>query len=193
MIRVAVEADVPAMLAIYAPYILTTAYSFEYEVPTEEAFLQRFRNYTDGFPWLVWEENGEVLGYAYGSAPFERAAYGWCAESSIYLRPDAQGRNIGKRLYAALEALLARQGYQVLYAIITSENTGSIGFHSSAGFTHTAEFPRCGWKFGRWVGTVWMEKRLNFVETPSNPPVPWRLFVTDVQKMEDILDTLSLS
>ena len=193
MIRIAVEADVPAMLAIYAPYILNTAYSFEYEVPTEAAFLQRFRKYTEGFPWLVWEENGEVLGYAYGSAPFERAAYGWCAESSIYLRPDAQGRGIGRRLYGALEALLQYQGYRVLYAIITSENTGSLCFHSRAGFAHVAQFPRCGWKFGRWVGTVWMEKRLNFVESPSNMPVPWSAIVADVQKMADILDTLSLS
>ena len=193
MIRIAVDADVPAMLAIYAPYIINTAYSFEYEVPTEAAFLQRFRKYTARFPWLVWEENGEILGYAYGSAPFERAAYGWCAESSIYLRPDAHGRGIGRRLYAALETLLQYQGYQVVYAIITSENTGSVQFHSHVGFSHVAEFPRCGWKFGRWVGTVWMEKRLNFVESPSNAPMPWSAVVADVQKMEDILDTLSLS
>ena len=193
MIRIAVDADMPAMLAIYAPYIINTAYSFEYEVPTEAAFLQRFRKYTARFPWLVWEENGEILGYAYGSAPFERAAYGWCAESSIYLRPDAHGRGIGRRLYAALETLLQYQGYQVVYAIITSENTGSVQFHSHVGFSHVAEFPRCGWKFGRWVGTVWMEKRLNFVDCPSNAPVPWSAVVADVQKMEDILDTLSLS
>ena len=193
MIRIAVEADVPAMLAIYAPYILNTAYSFEYDVPTEEAFLQRFRSYTSQFPWLVWEEEGKVLGYAYGSAPFERAAYSWCAESSIYLHADARGRGIGKRLYAALEKLLGYQGYQVLYAIITTENSGSIRFHGRAGFAHLVEFPRCGWKFGRWVGTVWMEKRLNSVDSPSNFPIPWSSLVADVQKMEDILDTLSLS
>ena len=193
MIRIATEADVPAMLAIYAPYIVTTTYSFEYQVPGEEAFLQRFRGHTEKFPWLVWEENGEILGYAYGSAPFERAAYAWCAESSIYLRPEAQGRGIGRKLYRALEDLLRQQGYQTLYAIITSENEGSLAFHSSVGFSHLAEFPRCGYKFGRWAGVVWMEKRLDSVECPSNPPVPWSAFVANVQKMEDILDTLSLS
>ena len=193
MIRIATEADVPAMLAIYAPYIVTTTYSFEYQVPGEEAFLQRFRGHTEKFPWLVWEENGEILGYAYGSAPFERAAYAWCAESSIYLRPEAQGRGIGRKLYRALEDLLRQQGYQTLYAIITSENEGSLAFHSSVGFSHLAEFPRCGYKFGRWAGVVWMEKRLNSVECPSNPPAPWSAFVANVQKMEDILDTLSLS
>ena len=193
MIRIAVEADVPAMLAIYAPYILTTTYSFEYDVPSEDAFLQRFRKYTQQFPWLVWEEEGRVLGYAYGSAPFERAAYGWCAESSIYLHSDARGRGIGMRLYAALEKLLKLQGYQVLYAIITSENTGSVLFHQKAGFSRLADFPRCGYKFGRWVGTVWMEKRLDSVEFPSNSPMTWSAVVADVQKMDDILDTLSLS
>ena len=84
----AAEQDLPAMLAIYSPYVLTTAYSFEYTPPTLEEFTHRFRDYTRQFPWLVWEENGTVLGYAYGSRPFERAAYQWNAEASIYLCPD---------------------------------------------------------------------------------------------------------
>ena len=193
MIRIATEADLPAMLAIYAPYVLTTTYSFEYEVPTESTFLQRFRSCTRQFPWLVWEENGEVLGYAYGSAPFERAAYAWCAESSIYLRPDAQGRGIGGKLYRVLEQLLRKQGYQTLYAIVTQENTGSLQFHSRVGFTHLATFPRCGYKFGRWNGVVWMEKPLEIVESPGNSPMPWSVLVADVQNLEDILGTLSLS
>ena len=75
MIRIAVDADVPAILAIYAPYVLQTTYSFEYEPPTEAEFLTRFRSVIHTFPWLVWEEDGEILGYAYASAPFERAAY----------------------------------------------------------------------------------------------------------------------
>ena len=83
MIRMAVEADVPAMLAIYSPYVLNTTASFEYEPPTQAEFLERFRRITRQFPWLVWEEEGEILGYAYGSLPFERAAYAWCAEASV--------------------------------------------------------------------------------------------------------------
>ncbi len=194
MLRIATEADVPAMLDIYAPYILNTTYSFEYTVPDEEAFLARFREITSQFPWLVWEEEGQLLGYAYGSAPFgERAAYAWCAESSIYLRPDAQGRGIGRRLYAGLEALLSCQGYQRVYALITSENTGSLAFHSRVGFVPRAEFVRCGYKFGRWLGVHWYEKVLSSVEFPSNPPASWLSIGVNVQKINDILLNLSLS
>ena len=105
MIRIAQESDVPAMLAIYAPFVLNTTVSFEYDVPTEDDFLTRFRSVTAQFPWLAWEEEGRILGYAYAARPFERAGYSWCAEPSIYLHPDARGRDIGRQLYAVLEAL----------------------------------------------------------------------------------------
>ena len=193
MLRIAAESDVPAMLDIYAPYILTTTYSFEYTVPSEEEFLERFRHYTAQFPWLVWEEDGRILGYAYGSPPFERAAYAWCAESSVYLHPDARGRGIGRKLYAALEELLRLQGYQLLYALITSENDASLRFHRRAGFVPRAEFPRCGYKLGRWLGVHWYEKQLNSVESPSNAPASWLSIGADVQKISNILYILSLS
>ena len=171
MIRIARESDVPAMLAIYAPYIENTTITFEYTVPTEEAFLERFRKLTAQFPWLVWEEEGKILGYAYGAAPFERAAYRWCAEPSIYLLPEARGRGIGANLYAALEKILQSQGYQVLYALITDENAVSIRFHEKCGYVQKVHFPDCGFKFGRWVGLVWMEKRLIPVTIPNKTPV----------------------
>ena len=76
MLRDAVLRDVPAILEIYRPYILQTAITFEYDVPTLAQFEDRFRAITREFPWLVWEEDGEILGYAYGSRAFERAAYG---------------------------------------------------------------------------------------------------------------------
>ena len=141
MIRIAAEADVPEILDIYAPYVKNTTSSFEYEVPTMEAFTARFRKITAQFPWLVWEEQGMILGYAYGSLPFERAGYAWIAEVSIYLRPEAQGRGIGRLLYTALEKLLTIQGYHLIYAIITGENTGSIAFHKKLGYEFLAEFP----------------------------------------------------
>ena len=176
-IRLATVQDVPRILEIYGPYVENTAISFEYTVPTLEAFTQRFLAITAGFPWLVWEEAGEILGYAYGSAPFERAAFQWSAEASIYLRPDAKGRGIGRQLYAALEALLQKQGYRKVYAIITSANEASVAFHQAAGYRHTAAFPGCSFKFGAWYGTIWMEKELNFWEVPPHEPVPIRQII----------------
>ena len=193
MIRIATEADVPAMLAIYAPYIVTTTHTFEYEVPTQEEFLQRFRRLTAQFPWLVWEEDGKVLGYAYGSAPFERAAFGWCAEASIYLAPEAQGRGIGRKLYAVLEALLRLQGYTKVYALVTSANRPSVDFHLAVGYTLTATLPDCGFKLGRWHGLHWLEKPLNFVDMPTHMPVSVRSIVDFDRKFLEILAKLSLS
>lgn len=193
MIRLAVEADVPAMLAIYAPYVENTTYSFEYSVPSEGEFLARFRAVTEQFPWLVWEEEGAVLGYAYGSLPFERAAYAWSGEVSVYLRPEARGRGIGRKLYTALEAIMARQGYRALYAIVTEENTGSLAFHTAMGYRTVGRFTRCGLKFGRWLGVVWMEKHLESVEIPSEKPSGYKAFVESDRNLINILDKMSLS
>jgi len=171
-IRQATVQDVPRILEIYAPYVQNTAISFEYTVPTLEEFTQRFLGITAQFPWLVWEENGTVLGYAYGSAPFERAAFQWSAEASIYLCPEACGKGIGKKLYAALEQLLQAQGYKKVYAIITTANEPSVAFHKAVGYRHTATMPGCGYKLGSWHGIVWMEKDLNSWDTPPHEPHP---------------------
>ena len=172
MIRFAKEADIPQILDIYGPYIENTAISFEYSVPTLEEFTERFRGITAQFPWLVWEEGGRVLGYAYGSLPFGREAYRWVAASSIYLAPEIQGKGIGRALYCALESVLARQGYRRVYAIITSDNPGSLRFHEETGFVHLAQFSDCGIKFGRLYSVIWMEKVLNSGEIPEAFPKP---------------------
>ena len=174
MIRFATEADIPAILDIYGPYILNTAISFEYSIPTFEEFTERFQGITAQFPWLVYEEEGKILGYAYGSLPFGREAYRWVAASSIYLAPEAQGKGIGRKLYAALEDLMRKQGYRRTYAIITSDNPGSLHFHEKTGFRLLAEFPDCGIKFQKLYSVVWMEKVLNNVEIPNNFPKPIR-------------------
>lgn len=192
-IRIATVQDVPAMLAIYAPYVEQTTYSFEYAPPTLEAFTDRFLHYNAQFPWLVWEESGKIGGYAYATAPFERAAYRWCAEPSIYLAPEAQGKGIGRQLYTALEEVLRRQGYQVLYAIITSENVPSLAFHEALGYHTLTFFPNCGFKFGRWLGITWMEKRLSPVEVPSNPPISWQELVKTDRNFLKVLDKMPLS
>ena len=171
-IRPATVQDVPRILEIYAPYVENTAISFEYTVPTLDEFTQRFLKITAQFPWLVWEENGVIQGYAYGSRPFERSAYQWCASASIYLCEEACGKGIGKKLYAELERLLQKQGYRKCYAVITTANESSVAFHRAVGYRHTATMPDCGYKFGKWYGTVWMEKELNTWDAPPHAPFP---------------------
>ena len=193
MIRIATTADIPAILAIYGPYILHTTHTFEYTVPTEAEFTARFLRYTRQFPWLVWEKNGQVLGYAYGSAPFSRAAYQWCCEVSVYLHPAAQGRGIGGRLYDALEAIVLRQGYRVIYALVTTENIHSIDFHQRRGYRQVAVMPDCGVKFGRWVGIVYLEKRANIVDIPIVSPYAWSEFVENDRNFLENLGIFPLS
>lgn len=193
MIRPATQSDVAEMLSIYAPYVETSTATFEYDAPSESTFAQRFCDITAQYPWLVWEEDGSILGYAYASAPYSRAAYSWCAEPTIYLRPEARGRGIGKMLYAVLEEILDQQGYQVLYALIASENEASIRFHEKMGYEKKADFPNCGYKFNRWIGLIWMEKRIKTVQTPSGFPKNWREIVQDAKSFHKILDKMSLS
>ena len=161
MIRHATDRDLPAMLAIYRPYVENTTYSFEYDVPCLRTFTQRFYDHVAQFPWLVWEENGVVLGYR------------WCAEVSIYLDPQVHGRGIGRQLYAQLEDILTRQGYRVAYALITTENPGSVAFHEKLGYVYHSTFADCGYKMGRWLGVIWLQKRLNPNGTPTAFPKKW--------------------
>ena len=191
-IRIAERADVEAMRQIYAPYVVNTAYSYEYEVPGYEEFLRRFDTLTERFPWLVWEEDGHLLGYAYASAPFTRAAYGWCAEPTVYLRPEARGKGIAARLYAVLEEILWRQGYQVLYALVCGENGPSRRFHEKQGYHKTAEFPGIGFKMGRWLSLIWYEKRQKMANIPSISPCPWSEVVQNAESLHDILGKLSI-
>lgn len=182
MIRPATLHDLPEILEIYAPYVENTTYSFEYTVPSLEAFAQRFQTVTAQFPWLVYEEEGAIVGYAYASAPYERAAYRWCAEPSVYLREQARGQGIAAGLYAVLEEILQEQGYVVLYALITAENHASVRFHEKMGYHLQAEFPDCGFKQGRWCGLFWMEKRLKIVESPSCFPKPFFSIVQNAER-----------
>ena len=192
-IRAAVLEDLPQILAIYAPYVENTTVSFEYTPPTLEEFTARFTSITAQFPWLVWEEDGRILGYAYGSPPFHRAAYQWCGEASIYLHPDARRRGIGKALYTVLEEIMKRQGYHKVYAIITEQNHASLSFHRAMGYSFVANFPKCGFKHGQWIGITWLEKPLILSESPSNPPLPAQSIVNNHRIFTEILDKIPLS
>ena len=170
MIRVAQEADLPAMLAIYSPYVRETAISFEYAVPTLADFTQRWREGSTHYPWLVWEQDGQVVGYAYADRPFARTAYQWLAEASIYVAAAYHRRGIATALYEALEQLLSRQGYYQLYVIIVADNEPSLAFHRQRGFAPVARFPQCGYKLGAWHDVVWLMKTLCPAQAPVAAP-----------------------
>lgn len=169
-IRDARRSDVPAMLAIYAPFVEHTAVSFEYDVPTEAEFARRLEEHQAAFPWLVCEENGTVMGYAYAGRAFERAAYGWNAEISCYLAPELRGRGVGRRLYARIEEILTRLGYYKLFAVVTSANAPSVAFHRALGFRDAACFRNVGYKQGGWYDVLWLEKTLSDRPEPQCLP-----------------------
>ena len=172
MIRPAALADVPSMLAIYAPYVTDTPITFEYEPPTEAEFAARFRRITAAYPWLVLEEGGRVLGYAFADRAFEKAAYAWCADMTVYLAREAVGQGRGRALYLALEEEVRRRGIVILYALVTSSNLPSLRFHAALGYREIGRLPASGWKQGRWHDVTWLEKRL----VPADqPPGKWQV------------------
>ena len=173
-IRIARQTDVPAMLAIYGPYVRETAYSFEYEVPTEADFSGRLSRIGAAFPWLICEEDdGTPLGYAYAAAAFERAAYMWDADLSVYLAPAAHRRGIGRTFYALLEDILAQQGYHNVYALVSGANEISAAFHRALGYDLMTVMPKTGFKFGRWHDMLWFHKRLCPPDAPAGAPIPF--------------------
>lgn len=162
LLRPATIADMDAVQAIYARHVLEGLATFE-EVPPDTAEMQRrFTEVTGaGLPWIVAEAGGRILGYAYAGRYRARSAYRFALEDSIYLDPAATGRGLGtqmlQRLIAASEAAGARQ---MLAVIGDSANLGSIGVHRRCGFEHVGIFRDVGFKFGRWVDTVMMQRPL---------------------------------
>ena len=179
--RLATRADVPAMLGIYRPYVEADTASFEYEPPSPAAFAARFDAITADFPWYVAEEGGAVVGFAYASRPFERAAYQWLAELSVYIEPGSHGRGVGRSLYAALERDLRDMGYVSAWALVTKENAASVAFHEKLGYRLMAEMPDAGYKFGRWLSVVWYRKDLREAADPGPAPTRFR----DLKRREE--------
>lgn len=176
-IRMATEADTEKILNIYAPYVKQTAITFEYEVPSTEEFAGRIRRTLEKYPYLVAEEGGEILGYAYAGRFQPRKAYDWAVETSIYVDQGRKRSGVGGSLHRALEAVLKEQGVLNMNACIAYPaaedqylTKNSAEFHSHLGYRWVGEFYRCGYKFGRWYNMVWMEKHIG--EHTQNPEKP---------------------
>ncbi|MBC7216236.1 MAG: N-acetyltransferase family protein [Burkholderiaceae bacterium] len=154
--------DLAAVTAIYAHHVLHGTGTFEIEPPDAAEMLRRHAEVqARGLPWLVAENEGQVLGFAYANWFKPRPAYRYCCEDSIYLADAARGQGLGRALLAALVAQCEARGVRKLLAVIgDSANAGSIGVHRALGFTDVGIVRSAGWKFGAWRDIVLMEKPL---------------------------------
>jgi L-amino acid N-acyltransferase YncA len=166
------ENDVKGLLEIYRHYVLHTAITFEYEVPTPESYLQRIRTNTEKYPWLVCTFNNKPAGFAYGSTFRTREAYQWSPESTIYLAQEVQGKGIGKLLYQALFDILKLQGYCNVFAGMALPNVKSEALHTTLGFDTIGVYHNIGFKFGQWHSTKWFQLKLSEYNAPSTPLTP---------------------
>ena len=189
MIRSANVDDAPAIREIYKPYVEETAITFEYDVPTEEEFVRRIATTLSFYPYLVYEEDGAILGYAYASPFKERAAYDWAVETSIYVKKGITKKGIGRLLHDSLKAELERMGILSMYACIAAPSgedehldDNSIGFHSHLGYTLCGRFSKCGYKFGTWYDMVWMELLIGEHGNHVSKPLAWKRIEQTVTK-----------
>ena len=192
-IRVASENDAEAILAIYAPYVVKTAITFEYEVPTLEEFRGRIHNTLQKYPYLVAEQDGKIIGYAYVSPFKERAAYDWAVETSIYVDETLQHSGVGGKLNRALEAVCRAMGILNMEACIGVPEVedehltrNSVEYHTHIGYRLVGEFYKCGYKFGRWYNMVWMEKMIGEHKDEMSAPV----WFPELKGVHGILDKL---
>ncbi|MCR6630862.1 MAG: GNAT family N-acetyltransferase [Magnetospirillum sp.] len=160
-IRPSTEAD---LAAIYAHHVRTGTASFELEPPSLAEMARRRQSLLDkDLPWLVAEEDGEVVGYAYAGPYRTRPAYDWTLEDSIYVRHDRTGRGVGRALLIPLLDRAAELGYRQMVAVIgggESDNSGSVALHRACGFRPVGLLQAVGWKFGRWVDSMLMQRPL---------------------------------
>lgn len=173
IIRAAVEADVPRIAAIYADAVDNGTATYELAVPSEAEMLMRFRTLKDqGYPYLVWEEDGVILAYAYGGPFRARPAYRFIVEDSIYVAPEAKGKGVGSRLLAALIEECRRLGFRQFVAVIGDGHPGSpsVKLHEKLGLAHCGKLVGSGYKHERWLDTAFMQMELN--GGAGSPPDP---------------------
>ena len=148
-IRVAGWEDLADIYAIYCPYVRETAVSFETKEPSFAQFRRRFASVTADYPWLVAVDGETVIGYAYASRAFERAAYDWCCDLAIYFRMESAHHGMASVLYEALMDMLRLQNVRIVYALVTGENVHSIRFHERMAFQRAGCLHACGYKLGK--------------------------------------------
>jgi len=169
-IRPATPEDIPAIREIYRPAVLTGTASFELEPPSVDEMRRRFETITSGgYPYLVAEHEGAVIGYSYASAYRTRPGYRFSVEDSVYVVEGQQGKGVGRALLSRLIEECTARGYRQMVAIIgDSAQWASIGLHRKLGFTFVGTLHSIGYKHGRWLDTVIMQRTLG--EGDCTPP-----------------------
>lgn len=178
-IRLITPADAEAALAVYAPYVLHTANTFEYEIPSVDDFRTKIEKITAQYPWLVCEYDGEIVGYAYGSTHRERAAYQWSPESTVYISDKHHRKGIARVLYNTLFALLQQQGYINVFASVLVTNVNSVEFHRAYGFEEIGLFKNIGYKLGEWHTNLWFQYTLQEHVIDPSVPIPITKLLND--------------
>lgn len=171
-VRTARPEDGPAVAAVYAPYVTDSVISFEETPPTAEEMSGRIARILPSHPFLVFEDAGTVLAYAYASPHRERAAYRWSCDVTVYAAAQVHRRGIGRALYAELLGLVERQGLHVAYAGITLPNEKSVGLHEAMGFRRVGDYREVGFKHGAWRDVGWWARPLAS-GPPRGEPIPF--------------------
>jgi L-amino acid N-acyltransferase YncA len=169
-VRDALEYDAAPCAAIYAPYVTDTAITFESEPPSGSEMAERIAGARRTHAWLVLEDRGRVVGYAYGGPYKGRAAYRWSCEVSVYLEWGRRRTGGGRALYAALLARLAERGFRTAVAGMTLPNEASAGLHRAMGFEPVGVYRGIGWKHGTWHDVAWVQRSIGPGQDP--PPEP---------------------
>lgn len=185
--RLASTSDASGILEIYAPFIRDTTTTFETEVPSVPLFKERISKYLQKGPWLVAEDDDDIVGYAYATEHRGRAAYQWSIELSVYIHPDYRGQRLATRLYQCAIEIIHLQGYCTILAGITQPNEASDAFHKSIGFSLVGCYNNVGFKHGRWCDVKWYELSLNKFDLPPKPIIDLKT-LKDAGRLEAILE-----
>jgi L-amino acid N-acyltransferase YncA len=159
-VRDAMAQDAAACAAIYAPYVTDTAISFETEPPSPAQMAERIEAASRTHAWLVLEDDGRVVGYAYGTPFRPRAAYRFSCEVSVYVEMGRRRTGAGRALYEVLLPRLAERGYHLALAGMTMPNGASVGLHQAMGFEPVGTYRQVGFKHGAWHDVAWAQKVL---------------------------------
>jgi phosphinothricin acetyltransferase len=169
-IGLAVPSDSESLLSIYAPYVESSAVSFETRLPGVEEFAERIRSISQKYPYLVAQGEAGILGYAYASEHQERAAYRFDVNVSVYVLESCHGQGVAHSLYGSLFRILAAQGYRNAYAGYTLPNEKSRKFHQKCGFEFVGTYKNAGYKLGAWHDVTWVGKTLmDYTLEPDEP------------------------